>query len=102
MTRIGFYIFYAFAWLVSLMPFWMLHGFADLIYVMLYYVFGYRKKVTKTNLRNAFPDEDEKWIEKTARKFYRSLADIMLEDIKVLTIRQKNLARHYRFVKKIT
>lgn len=76
----------------------MLHGFADLIYVMLYYVFGYRKKVTRTNLRNAFPDKNEKWIRKTSALFYRSLADIILEDIKVMTISQKRLSKHYRYV----
>ena len=98
MMRISYYIFYAFAWLISLLPFWLLHGFADFIYVMLYHVFGYRKKVTQTNLRNAFPDKDEKWISKTTRIFYRNLADIILEDIKVLTISQKKLAKRYRYV----
>jgi len=97
MKRISFYVFYAFAWLVSLMPFWLLHGFADFIFVLLYYVFGYRKEVTRVNLRNAFPEKDEKWIRKTSLRFYKSLADIILEDIKVLTIRQKKLAKHYRY-----
>ncbi len=96
--RITYYIFYGFAWLISLLPFWMLHGLADFIYVLLYYITGYRKKVTNQNLRNAFPDKDEKWIRKTSRKFYRNLADITVEDIKVLTIRQKKLAKRYRYV----
>jgi KDO2-lipid IV(A) lauroyltransferase len=80
------------------MPFWMLRGLADIIYVNLYYVFGYRTEVTKNNLRNAFPGKDEKWINNTAKQFYRNLADIILENIKVMTIRQKTLARHYRYV----
>ncbi|RLD37812.1 MAG: lipid A biosynthesis acyltransferase [Bacteroidetes bacterium] len=96
--RITYYIFYGFAWLISLLPFWMLHGLADFIYVLLYYITGYRKKVTNQNLRNAFPDKDEKWIRHTSRKFYRNLADITVEDIKVLTIRQKKLAKRYRYV----
>ncbi|MCK4570297.1 MAG: acetyltransferase, partial [Bacteroidales bacterium] len=82
--RITYYIFYAFAWLISLLPFWLIHGLADFIYFVLYHIIGYRKKVTNQNLRNAFPGKDEKWIRKTSRKFYRSLADIILEDIKVL------------------
>jgi len=98
MKRISFYIFYAFAWLISLLPFWILHGLADFIYFMLYRVFGYRKEVTRNNLRNAFPDKDEKWIRKTSSEFYHNLADIILEDIKVLTIRQKNLAKRYRYI----
>lgn len=98
MMRIGFYIFYAIAWMVSLMPFWMMYILSDLIYFLLYHVFAYRKQVTLNNLRNAFPDKDEQWIRKTARKFYRSLSDIMLEDLKVLTISQKKLAGRYRYI----
>jgi KDO2-lipid IV(A) lauroyltransferase len=98
MTRISFYIFYGFAWLVSLLPFWLLYRLADLVFVMLYYVFAYRKNVSKQNLRNAFPEKDELWINRTARRFYRSLADIILENIKVMTIGQKKLGRRYRYV----
>ena len=98
MMRIAYYIFYALAWMISLMPFWMLYALSDFIYFLLYHVFAYRKQVTYTNLRNAFPGKDEQWIRKTARKFYRSLSDIMLEDLKVLTISQKKLARRYRYI----
>jgi len=96
--RLGYHIFYAFAWLISLLPFWMIYGVSDFIFFMLYHVTGYRKEVTRQNLRNSFPDKGEKWIRDTSRKFYRSLADIILEDIKVLTIRQHKLAKHYRFL----
>lgn len=95
--RIAYYIFYAFAWLISLLPFWILHAIAYKIYIILYYLIGYRKGVTLNNLRRSFPDKDEKWIKATARKFYLSLAHIILEDIKVLTIPQKKLARHYHY-----
>lgn len=97
MMRVAFYIFYAIAWLVSLMPFWMLYGLSDLISFLLYHVVGYRKKVTMENLKNAFPDKDDRWIRNTARKFYSSLSDIILENIKILTIRQKTLAKRYQY-----
>ena len=97
MMRVVFYIFYAIAWLVSLMPFWMLYGLSDFISFILYHVLGYRKKVVFENLKNAFPDKDERWIKQTAKKFYRSLSDIILENIKVLTIRQKTLAKRYQY-----
>jgi len=95
--RIGYYIFYAFAWLISLLPFWLMYGLADFLFFMLYHVAGYRKKVTRQNLRNSFPEKDEKWIKDTSRRFYHNLADIILEDIKVLTLPQKKLAKRYRY-----
>ena len=88
---IGYYIFYAVAWLISLLPFWLLYGVADFVFFMLYHVIGYRKEVTRQNLRNSFPEKDEKWVKDTSKKFYHNLADIILEDIKVLTIPQNVL-----------
>jgi len=96
--RLGYHIFYAFAWLISLLPFWMIYGVSDFIFFMLYHVTGYRKEVTRQNLRNSFPEKDEKWIRNTSRKFYKNLADIILEDIKVLTIPQRKLAKRYRYL----
>ena len=96
--RLGFYIFYAFAWLISLLPFWLLYRISDFTFFMLYHVFSYRKEVSRQNLRNSFPEKDEQWIRDTSRKFYRHLADIILEDIKVLTLPQRKLAKHYRYI----
>lgn len=98
MMRISYYAFYAFAWLISLMPFRLMYRLSDLIFFLLYYVFRYRVEITRRNLRNSFPGKEEKWIRQTSKKFYRNLADIILEDIKVLTIKQKVLAKHYRYV----
>lgn len=95
--RIGFYLFYAFAWLISWLPFWVLYLLSDFLYFMFYHVIGYRKEVTFDNLRKAFPDKDEAWIKKTARTFYKSLSDIIFENIKVMTISQKNLAKRFRY-----
>lgn len=96
--RIGFYIFYALAWMISLLPFWVLYLLSDFLYFIFYQLTGYRKEVTFTNLRKAFPDKDEEWIKETAKAFYHNLCDIILENMKVLSIRQKNLAKRYRYV----
>ena len=46
------------------LPFWILYGLADIAYVVIYYVVGYRKKVVKENLRNSFPEKTDKEIAK--------------------------------------
>ena len=48
-----------FLYLVSLMPFWFLYLVADLLFVILYYVIRYRRKVVQENLRNSFPEKSE-------------------------------------------
>ncbi|MBI3509037.1 MAG: lysophospholipid acyltransferase family protein [Bacteroidetes bacterium] len=78
---------------VSCMPFFFLHGIARVMYFFLYPVFGYRKKVVKENLCNAFPDRSEKERKEIARKFYLFLGDLLLEGFKSFTISEKTLHR---------
>jgi Kdo2-lipid IVA lauroyltransferase/acyltransferase len=94
MNAIAFYLFYGFVWTVTLLPLRVLYILADLIYFIIYYIAGYRKEVVQTNLRNAFPektDNERKIIEK---RFYRHLADMFVETVKMLHLSEKkNRAR---------
>ncbi|WP_026898336.1 lysophospholipid acyltransferase family protein [Daejeonella oryzae] len=69
--------------LISLLPFWLLYVFADILFVILYYLTAYRRKVTQSNLKNAFPEKSESERNLIERKYYRFLADNILESIKM-------------------
>ena len=45
-----------FRW-ISFLPFSLLYALAWLCYLLLYYVFRYRREVVRTNLANAFPEK---------------------------------------------
>ncbi|RTE55207.1 lipid A biosynthesis acyltransferase [Arenibacter aquaticus] len=92
LSRVKFIPFY----LVSVLPMWLLYWMSDVLYVLLYYVIGYRRKVVYTNLRNAFPVKSESEIEQIAKDFYRHLCDIVLESFKRLTIREKTIKKRLR------
>lgn len=97
MGRIGFYFFYAVNWIVTLLPLGILYLFSDALFLLLYYYPGYRRKVVSTNLRNAFPDktpEERKVIEK---KFYRHLADLFVETLKLTHLSNKQLLKRFIF-----
>ena len=38
-------------YIISLMPFWVLYGIADFIFVLVYYVVRYRRKIVAKNMR---------------------------------------------------
>ncbi len=82
-----------FLYLLSLLPFWMLYLISDFIFILVYYVFGYRRKVVEENLRNSFPEKtaEERWV--IERKFYRHLCDLIMETVKMFTISKKQLER---------
>lgn len=85
-----YYILLPFIYLLSWIPFPLFYGVSDLMFVMIYSVFGYRKKVVGQNLRNAFPEKSEKEIRAIMRRFYRSFCDVLLETFKTLTISERS------------
>lgn len=85
-----YYILLPFIYLLSWIPFPLFYVVSDFMFVMIYYVFGYRKKVVGQNLRNAFPEKSEKEIRAIMRRFYRSFCDVLLETFKTLTISERS------------
>jgi KDO2-lipid IV(A) lauroyltransferase len=86
-----YYIVFGFLYLVSLLPFFILYGIADFFFVIIYFIAGYRKGVVMQNLRNAFPQKEEKELKRIARRFYRNFIDNWIETIKLLSISKKSL-----------
>ena len=83
MGVIGFYIFYGINWVVTLLPMRVLYVFSDFLYLILYYVLGYRRKVVAVNLRNSFPEKSSEELKAIGKKFYHHLADLMVEILKL-------------------
>ena len=67
------------------------------MYVLLYYVIGYRKKVVLENLRNSFPEKNEDEIKLIRKKFYKYLCDLFLETFKTLTISKEEAIKRCKF-----
>jgi KDO2-lipid IV(A) lauroyltransferase len=83
-------------YLLSVIPFRGLYLISDLMYFLLYYVFGYRRKVVRMNLTNSFPGKCATEINAIEKEFYQHFCDIAFESIKVLTISKDAVARRYR------
>lgn len=82
--------------LVSHLPFWLLYLLADLLFFILFYLVKYRRKVTQTNLRNAFPEKPDDELKKIEKQYYRFLADMILESLKMSTISAAEVRKRCR------
>ena len=82
-----------FLYALSLLPFWLLYILADGIYVLLYYISGYRRKVVWQNLQNAFPKKTGKELHRIEKQYYKYLADLMVESIKMISIGEAEVKR---------
>jgi KDO2-lipid IV(A) lauroyltransferase len=83
--------------LLSRLPLGILYVLADGMFLLAYYVFPYRKKLVRKNLRNSFPEKtkaDRRQIEKL---FYRNLCDYAVETLKLLTISRNELHKRVVF-----
>lgn len=77
--------------LISFLPQWVLYIFSDLLFLIGYYVIGYRKKVILENLKHAFPQKSESERRNIARQFFRNLTDSFAEIIKMYGISKEDL-----------
>lgn len=85
-----------FLYLLSLLPFWALYLFADAVFIILFYVTHYRRKVVQENLLNAFPEKTPTERARIEREFYGYLADLIAEAIKLISISERELKKHFK------
>lgn len=80
---------------ISIIPLRLLYILSDGLYVLMYYVIGYRKSVVQANMRQAFPEKTAEEITLLTKKYYHNLTDMMVETIKLLTMRKADLQRRF-------
>ncbi len=98
MNFIIFCLTYPLIWLLSRLPMFVLYLISDFFYMLLYYVFGYRKGVILKNISYAFPEKTASEKEAIAKKFYRHFTDIMVESIKSFSISKKQILKRYKYL----
>ncbi len=86
---------YPFLWFISILPYRLFYFFSDIVYVLVYRIIGYRKKVVNNNLSLVFPNKSDKEIKKIQKAFYKHMCDMFLETIKTLNIGEEELKKRY-------
>ena len=76
---------------ISSIPYKVLYLISDLVFILIFHIVRYRRKVVIQNLENAFPAHSKTENEVIARKFYRQFCDTLIEGIKGLTISQEDI-----------
>lgn len=93
------YLFFRlFEFIFKITPFWLIYLLSDILFFLLYKVFGYRKQVVWKNLKNSFPEKTETELKKINKGFYKNLADIFMESMKGLSMSKKILLERYKVV----
>jgi len=97
MQFIIFILVYPIIWLLSILPLRVLYILSDFIFVLIYYVFGYRKEVVRDNLKLSFPKKTAKELKEIEKKFFHHFVDIFIEMIKSFSISKKEILKRYKY-----
>jgi KDO2-lipid IV(A) lauroyltransferase len=97
MKRILYYLLYTIVYLLSLLPFWCLYLLSDIMFVIVYHLARYRRRIVWRNLTSSFPEKTEGDLHIIERQFYHWFCDYVFETFKLLSISDEQLLRHIEF-----
>ena len=97
MQFLTFAFLYPFIWLLSKVPMRILYAISDVLFIFVFYVFKYRKKVVLNNLTLAFPDKNLAEKKKISKRFFQHFSDLFLETIKAISISEKEILKRYQY-----
>ncbi|MDR1528843.1 MAG: lysophospholipid acyltransferase family protein [Burkholderiales bacterium] len=66
---------------LSRLPLWALYGIADVLFIVAFYLFRWRRDIAEGNLRRAFPEKSSEEINAIARQNYRNMGMVLAEGI---------------------
>lgn len=97
LQRIWLEVLWAIVWLFSVLPYWVkFYIIEPLIYLLLYRVLRYRRKVIVENLRNSFPEKNEAELEAIIRGFYHNLSEVFIGTFNMAHMPQSKARRYFR------
>jgi len=80
---------------VSKLPYPVLYFLSDVLFVVFYYVLGYRMKVIAGNIDRSFPDLSRPEKKAIVRNFYRHFCDLIVESLKVFSITEQQVKQRF-------
>jgi len=95
MQRVIYWLIFPPLWFISILPWKVFYLLSDFVFLIIYYVIGYRKKVVTRNLKNAFPKKSKKELKTIRKKFYQHMCDMFLEMVKSITIPNDSIKKRY-------
>lgn len=84
--------------LISRLPLRVLYVFSDFLFLLLFYVLRYRRRVVQQNLARAFPARPPQELCAIEKQFFKNLCDYGVEALKLLTMSKEQLQQrmHYK------
>lgn len=92
-----YYLLYFFVKILSHIPFCVMYFISDCLFYFVYYIFRYRRRIVRKNLKESFIEKSEKEIITIERQFYHFFVDMILESAKLESISKNEIKRRMIF-----
>lgn len=97
MKNVTYHLIHGLAMILSRLPFGIMYLLSDFMYVIVYYLVGYRRELVMKNLVQAFPEKSKQELKMIRKQFYHWFCDYIVETIKLLSISNETLLKHIEF-----
>lgn len=92
-----YYLLYFLVKVLSHIPFCVMYFISDCLFYFVYYIFRYRRRIVRKNLKESFIKKSEKEIITIERQFYHFFVDMILESAKLASISKNEIKRRMIF-----
>jgi KDO2-lipid IV(A) lauroyltransferase len=83
--------------LLSIIPLRIMYFLSDILFYPFYYAIRYRRKITRKNLIESFPEKSLKEITAIEKRFYHFFIDLFFETCKSATFSREEIQRRMHF-----
>ncbi|MEJ5317220.1 MAG: lysophospholipid acyltransferase family protein [Tenuifilum sp.] len=84
--------------IVAIIPWGLIYGYSNIMAKLLHNVLKYRVRVTRSNLRLAFPEKSDAELAVIEKQSYQNLADISVEALKGFTMRNSAIRERHKIL----
>jgi Kdo2-lipid IVA lauroyltransferase/acyltransferase len=84
--------------LIGKVPYKVLYILSEVMLFVVYRIFRYRIDTVQKNLKNSFPKHSLIDLKKIEKKFYRNFCDVLLENLLLYTISEKELKKRMKLL----
>lgn len=88
---------YGSMYVLSLLPLRLLYVLSDVLFLLLFYVVKYRRRLVQRHLADSFPERTADERKRIERGFYHWFCDYLVESIKLLSISREEIRRRMVF-----
>jgi len=83
---------------ISYLPYPALYALSDGLFIFIYRIFGYRKKVVVQNIVNSFPDKSHQEHKQIVHDFYHHFCDLLVESLKAFTMSEADVRQRVKLI----